>query len=96
MPEPKTKTRIIQLLKTERTRLESNLATLTPAQMIQPGVVGEWSIKDVLAHLADWEAHMPEWVAAARKGDPVAEIEPGLNWTQFNEFNQRIFERHKN
>ena len=95
MPEPKTKTRIIQQLITERKRLESNLANLTPAQMVQSGVVGEWSIKDVLAHLADWEAHMPIWVEAARRGDPVAEIEPGLNWSQFNEFNQRIYERHK-
>ena len=95
MPEPKTKTRIVQQLITERKRLESNVATLTPAQMVQPGVVSEWSIKDVLAHLADWEAHMPMWVVAARQGDPVAEIEPGLNWTEFNEFNQRIYERHK-
>jgi hypothetical protein len=96
MPEPKTKTRIIMQLKAERKRLESNLATLTPAQMVESGVIGEWSVKDVLAHLADWEAHMPVWVAAARQGDPVAEIEPGLNWTQFNEFNRRIYERHKN
>jgi hypothetical protein len=96
MPQPKTKTRIIQQLNTERKRLESNLAILTPDQMIQFGVVGKWSIKDVLAHLADWEAHMPVWVAAARQGDPVSEIETGLNWTQFDKFNQRIFERHKN
>ena len=95
MPQPKTKTRIIQQLGNERKRLESNLATLTSDQMIVRGVVGDWSIKDVLAHLADWEAHMPVWVAAARQGDPVAEIESGLKWTQFNEFNQRIYERHK-
>ena len=96
MPQPKTKTRILQQLRTERKRLESNLAMFTPDQMIQHGVVGEWSIKDVLAHLADWETHMPVWVAAARQGDPVSEIETGLNWTQFDEFNQRIYERHKN
>jgi hypothetical protein len=51
MPEPKTKTRIIMQLKAERKRLESNLATLTPAQMVESGVIGEWSVKDVLAHL---------------------------------------------
>jgi len=94
MPQPRTKTQIVKRLTNERKLLEADIAVLTPEQMVQPGVVGEWSMKDVLAHLADWEAHMPTWVEAARRGDPVAEIEPGLSWRQFHEFNQRIFERH--
>lgn len=95
MPPEKTKKRILQMLNTERKRLEQNLASLTPEEMHIPGVVGEWSIKDILAHLADWEAHMPIWMDAARSGDPVAEVEVGLSWKQFDEFNQRIFKRHK-
>ena len=96
MPSPRTKTQILKRLTNERKLLEEEFATLTPEQMVQPGVVGEWSVKDVLAHLADWEAHMPIWIEAARRGDPVVEIEPGLSWRQFHEFNQRIFERHRN
>jgi hypothetical protein len=95
MPQPKTKALMIASLQTERKRLEQNLARLNREQMLLPGVVGDWSVKDVLAHLADWEAHMPAWMAAARSGDPVAEIETGLNWKQFDAFNQRIFERHR-
>ena len=52
-------------------------------------------MKDVLAHLADWEAHMPLWLDAARQGDAVAEIETGLNWKQFEAFNERIYARHR-
>lgn len=95
MTTPKTKNQIINNLQTERRRLEQNIAGLAPEQMVCPGVVEEWSIKDVLAHLADWEAHMPAWLGKARSGEPVDEIETGLNWKQFNEFNQRIYERHK-
>jgi len=95
MPEPKSKSKIVTRLQTERKRLEQNLALLRREDMLQPGVVNESSVKDVLAHLADWEAHMPAWVEAARRGDPVAEIEPGLNWKQFEEFNQRIYARHR-
>lgn len=95
MPPEKTKKRILQMLNTERKRLEQNLATLTPKEMLLPGVVGEWSVKDILAHLADWEAHMPVWMDAARRSDPVAEIESGLNWKQFDEFNQHIYTRHR-
>ncbi len=95
MPQPKTKATIIARLNAERRRLENNLAGLQPADMLKQGAVGEWSIKDVLAHLADWEAHMPVWLEAARCGQPVDEIEAGLNWKQFEEFNQRIYQRHK-
>jgi len=95
MSQRKTKAVIIEKLKAERRRLEQNLAQLTPDDLLKPGVVGEWSIKDVLAHLADWEAHMPVWLAAARRSDPVVEIETGLDWKQFDAFNQRIYERHR-
>jgi len=95
MPQPRTKANIISILNAERRRLEQNLSGLTPSDMVKNGVVGEWSIKDVLAHLADWEAHMPVWLETARGGQPVDEIEEGLNWKQFTEFNQRIYLRHK-
>jgi len=95
MSQPKTKAKIISALNTERRRLEQNLSGFTTANMLKNGVVGEWSIKDVLAHLADWEAHMPVWLEAARRDQPVKEIEEGLPWKHYNEFNQRIYLRHK-
>ncbi len=94
MVEPKSKKLMISRLQAERKRLEQNLARFSLEDMLQPGVVGEWSVKDVLAHLADWEAHMPAWLAAARAGDPVAEIESGLSWKEFDSFNRRIYLRH--
>ena len=95
MAEIKSKAKIVAGLETERSRLEQNLSLLTRENLLQPAVVGEWSLKDVLAHLADWEIHMLVWMEAARHGDPVAEIDPGLTWKQFDEFNQRIYARHR-
>ena len=95
MAEIKSKAQITARLQTERRRLEQNLAQLNPEDMSLPGVVNAWSVKDVLAHLAEWEAHMLVWMETARRGEPVAEIEPGLNWKQFEAFNQRIYERHR-
>ena len=71
MPQPKTKANILKLLQVERSRLEQNLSRLSRDDMLQPGVVGEWSVKDVLTHLADWEAHMLIWVETARRGEKV-------------------------
>jgi hypothetical protein len=94
MPKIQTKAVMIEKLQMERRRLEQDLESLTADQYVQAGVVGEWSVKDVLAHLADWETHMPKWLEAARRGEPVAEIEPGLDWKSFDAFNRRIYERH--
>jgi len=85
----------VERLEAERRRLEANLAQLTPAEMIQPGCVGEWSAKDVLAHLADWEGRMVPWVEASRRGEAVETPEPGLTIRQLKIVNARIYERHR-
>jgi uncharacterized damage-inducible protein DinB len=41
-----------------RQELMAAIEGLTPIQMLEPGAVGIWSIKDVLAHLAAWESEM--------------------------------------
>ena len=91
MSQSKTKTRIIERLNTERRRLEANLAMLTPEHMVQPGAVGEWSVKDVLAHLAEWESYMPVWVEATRRGETVE----SPNWKELDDLNERIYQAHK-
>ncbi len=39
----------------EHERLEAILATLGDEQMTTPGVAGEWTVKDHLAHITWWE-----------------------------------------
>ncbi len=95
MAQPRSKAAVTARLQEERARLEDTIAALRPEEMAEPGVVHEWSAKDVLAHLADWEAHMLVWLAAARAGDAVAGPEPGLSWRQLKEFNRRVYEAHR-
>jgi hypothetical protein len=42
---------------------EASYADLPDARLLEPGVVGEWSVKDVLAHVNTWEeealVHLP-------------------------------------
>ncbi len=35
--------------------LGESYAGLTEAEMTTPGVAGDWSVKDMLAHVATWE-----------------------------------------
>lgn len=96
MPELKSKAEIIRRLQAERRRLEKNLSLLGRKDMLRRGVVGDSSVKDILAHLADWEARMPVWMEAARRGDPVESPDPGLTWKQLDLLNERIYKAHSN
>lgn len=89
------KTHVIQRLETERRRLEANLAKLTPAAMLQPGVVRDWSVKDVLAHLYDWEARFPLWLRSARSGAPAACPDADFTWRQIHQLNAQIYLAHR-
>jgi hypothetical protein len=94
MPE-RNKATILARLQQERKKLIQTLDSLKPEQFDRPGVVGNWSVKDVLAHLAHWEESMIYWVQASRKGKNVNGPEEGLNWDQISKFNAHIFAAHQ-
>ncbi|MGD8586077.1 MAG: ClbS/DfsB family four-helix bundle protein, partial [Chloroflexota bacterium] len=76
------KGKILARIRTERRRLEQNLELLDEAQMLRPGVVGDWSVKDILAHLADWECRFLGWYRAGQRGEVPETPAPDLSWSQ--------------
>ena len=67
---------LIGLIRTTSMQLELLISQLNVAQMNQPGAVGDWSVKDVLAHIAFWERHAADIVKAARSGEkPQLDVE---------------------
>ncbi len=50
-----TMTNLFETMNQERTLLLDAITTLPEALLDEKGVVGEWSIKNVLAHLTGWE-----------------------------------------
>ena len=55
MNTPMTKTRLLDRLRTERAQWEALLTDIDEARMTQPGVEGEWSVKDIVAHVTFYE-----------------------------------------
>jgi len=51
MTKQRSKAEFLNSIQVERRRLERNFGNLTEIDMTRPGVVGKWSVKDVLAHL---------------------------------------------
>jgi hypothetical protein len=37
------------------TKLQASYAGLTPDELLEPGVTGSWSVRDILAHVTTWE-----------------------------------------
>lgn len=57
--QPSTqKAAILDRIRATHQPLEALLAQLNPDRMSQPGVNGDWSVKDMLAHITWWEQHL--------------------------------------
>ena len=95
MPRPTSKNDLLAAIEKERGALETYLATLTPEQLGEPGIVGEWSPKDVLAHLIEWEQMVLGWHAAGLRGEVPPLPAPGFKWNQTPQLNQQIYEKHR-
>lgn len=75
MEERLSRDEILQRLAIEQRRLLDTLARVKPEQQMQSGVVGLWSIKDVLAHLIFWNAFSLQELQAAVDGKLFAHPE---------------------
>ena len=73
------KQELLSEIRLERAALDDALAPLTPRHMTMAGVTkGGWSVKDVLAHLVEWQAMNLDWYAAGLRGERPAIPAPGF------------------
>lgn len=96
MPKATTKNQLIKNVQKERLALEKLLAALTPEQMTQAKAEGEWSTKDVLAHLVEWETMVMKWYAAGVKGKTPAVPSEEFNWGQLPQLNHTNYLKYRN
>jgi hypothetical protein len=58
-----TRQQLLKQLDQAWTTFKESYADLSEAQMMEPGVTGHWSVKDILAHVTWWEEealkHLP-------------------------------------
>jgi len=72
MPEPADKATLLDEIRTQFAALEEILAPLDMARMTIEGVIPDWSIKDLLAHIASWHHRLLVWLyAAIRNEEPT-------------------------
>jgi len=90
-----SKAELIGLTQTERQKLEEKISGLTPEEMIYPGSMGVWSVKDILQHLVDWEQRWMGWYEGGKRGEEIHTPENGYNWRQMGELNEAYRQKNK-
>ncbi len=65
--DPQTEA-IVADLERERDALFATLAAVEPGSMTTPGLVGEWSARELIAHLGYWAGHAVEAIHAVETG----------------------------
>src|SRR5215212_6279943 len=89
------KSELLNWLQEEDQKWEAFLSQIGPARMDQPGVNGDWSMKDIIAHLTGWNRWLVVRLQAAQHGNP----EPPPPWPAHlqteDEINAWIYESHR-
>lgn len=81
---------------TQRRRLEKTLASLGTDTILQPGAVGTWSVKDLLAHLTAWERLLLDWYTCGLENRTSAIAPVGMFRSAIHAINQQIYTRNLN
>jgi hypothetical protein len=92
---PKSKTELLKSTYAEREKLEEKISELTPEELVHPGSMGKWSVKDILQHLVDWEQRWISWYESSRRGEEVHTPELGYNWREMGLLNENYRLKHK-
>jgi len=89
------KSELLDWLQEEQQKWEGYLDQIGLERMEQPGVNGDWSFKDMVAHLNGWQPRMIAQLQAAQRGEP----EPPPPWPAHlqsdDEINAWIYDSNK-
>lgn len=89
------KSELLDWLREEYRQWEAFLEQIGPARMEQPGVNGDWSMKDMVAHMIGTQPQMTASLQAAQRGEP----EPPPPWPAHlktdDEINAWIYETNR-
>lgn len=94
MDEQMDKATLLERMHKGFDELDALLVSCTPEQMTMEGVNGEWTVKDVLAHLTAWEQRTLERLhAAATNSEPASD---GVSTDEeTDQINERFFRENR-
>ena len=88
-----TKDEVLETLKDSHTRFLEAVEGLSLEELETPGVIGEWSVKDVIAHVSNWEAELIKLLWQANQGQKPTTVH--FSNRSFDEINQKWRESYE-
>lgn len=88
------KSALLAELDTEWANIERICTGLSAAEMVKPGLEDEWSVKDILAHLAAWDKYLLDRLSYVMSGKPP--LYPVMTtWDDVHRFNAQVYAENK-
>jgi len=88
-----TKSEVLTALTESRQKFLAAIDGFSEEEMTRPGVVGEWSVKDLLVHITRWEAELVKLLWQAAQGVKPTTVH--FSRVEVDETNQRWFEESR-
>ncbi len=86
-----SKSRLLEFIQNGYDRFRELLAQINLEQMTRPGTIGQWSVKDTVAHIVVHEQRMIEWMRERLAGaQPLAPQPYNMPDDELDELNEQI------
>jgi uncharacterized protein (TIGR03083 family) len=89
MEKPTNKAAFLEQIHSDRAKLESLLDRVPQDRLEEPGAMGDWTVKDVMAHVTAWERRLAEWLAANERPPLSGEIIEQMNQERYEQDRER-------
>lgn len=91
-----TKKALLADIEKEHALLVGYLGQIRKTRLKEPGVWGkDWTINDLIAHLAEWQTMFLTWHSDGEKGVKPQMPAPGYKWSETPRLNEAIWEKHR-
>ncbi len=91
-----SKPAFVERMHAEHERFLTIAASIPRTRYDEPGVWGEgWTVKDLFAHLTEWEQMFLVWYNAGLAGDKPDMPASGYKWNETPRLNYDIWAKHK-
>ena len=94
MARPTNRDDLLAAAEHEYATLLDAVEAVPRAERTAPGACGDWSVKDLLAHLSAWHSMLLDWERVGATGAKPVMPAKGFTWQQTPELNDTIYQRY--
>lgn len=95
MVRPQSKDQLYEMIAFERGQLLKAIEQVELKDMATPCACEDWSVKDILSHLTDWEQRGLHWYRAGCEGKVPKTPDEQFNWRQLPALNHQIYLKYR-